>query len=192
MSVFPNWRSFAVSQRRLDSGCIPTGYEMTLRAAGAEGIDFSTFQDEFDLDKDRGLREPRNNFESVAAAIQSKYPGVRFKVLRFERGKGASKLQFIEQQLSQKRPLLVALAQTPFGGKGWHIMPVVDLDNTTLTLLRLLKSNGVPDLQCLPKSELVRIHDNYPGGDDIAYLENWRPKESHENTELEKPDEHGA
>lgn len=50
MSVFPNWQNFAVHQRRSRSGCIPTGYEMILRAAAADGVDFAKFQDDFDLD----------------------------------------------------------------------------------------------------------------------------------------------
>ena len=50
MSVFPDWEKYAVHQRKPDTGCIPTGYEMLLRAAGIAGIDFQTFQEEFDLD----------------------------------------------------------------------------------------------------------------------------------------------
>ena len=50
MSVFPEWEKYAVPQRRQLSGCIPTGYEMLLRAAEVPDIDFDTFQDEFDLD----------------------------------------------------------------------------------------------------------------------------------------------
>jgi hypothetical protein len=172
VSVFPDWRSFAVPQRRLATGCIPTGYEMILRAAGAQGIDFAAFQDQFDLDKVRQPHEPyRNNFESVAAAVQVRYPSVSFKVARFTRGDGASKLRFVEEHVSHKRPLLISLAQTPFGGGGWHIMPVVDMDDHTLTLLNIVRPDGNMQLQKLPKSELVRIHDNYPGGDDVAYLE---------------------
>ena len=35
-SVFPGWQQFAVHQRRAATGCIPTGYEMLLRAAKVE------------------------------------------------------------------------------------------------------------------------------------------------------------
>jgi len=44
MSAFPNWKKFAVVQRRPNSGCIPTGYEMLLRAAKIDNIDYDTFQ----------------------------------------------------------------------------------------------------------------------------------------------------
>jgi hypothetical protein len=79
MSVFPDWRRFAIPQRRGMTGCIPTGYEMILRAAGAQGIDFDTFQDDFDLEKDLPLTAPRiNDFGSVAEAVRKKYPSVVF------------------------------------------------------------------------------------------------------------------
>ena len=172
MSVFPNWSSFAVPQRRVQTGCIPTGYEMILRAVGVQGIEFATFQDEFDLEITRKQNEPfRNNFGSVAAAVRTKYPSVCIKVSRFASGDGVGKLRFVEEHLSQKRPLLISLAQKPFGRSGWHIMPVVDLDDEILTLLNIVQMNGNAKLQKLPKSEFVRIHDEYPGGDDVAYLE---------------------
>jgi hypothetical protein len=145
---------------------------MILRAAGVQGVDFGTFQDEFDLDMARQPSEPfRNDFESVASAIQAKYPPVRFKVNIFAQLDGLGKLRFVEEHVSQQRPLLISLAQAPFGGGGYHIMPVVDMDDHTLTLLKILSADGNPQLQQLPKSELVRIHDNYPGGKDVAYLE---------------------
>ena len=40
-----------------------------------------------------------------------------------------------------------------------------------LTLLSIMWPNGTEQLQEIRKSEFVRIHDNYPGGDDVAYLE---------------------
>jgi len=42
MSVFPDWRRFVIPQQRVMTGCIATGYEMILRAAGAQGIDFDS------------------------------------------------------------------------------------------------------------------------------------------------------
>jgi hypothetical protein len=51
MSAFPDWQGCIVKQKRRETGCIPTGYEMILRAAGINHVTFDTFQDEFDLDK---------------------------------------------------------------------------------------------------------------------------------------------
>lgn len=175
MSIFPEWRSFAVPQRRLKTGCIPTGYEMILRAAHVSGIEFASFQDDFDLDKDSPTGGPyRNNFKSVAASIQAKYPRVCFEAVRFDHGKGGDKLIFVEQHLQQKSPLLISLALEPFGWPGhYHIMPVVDIDDDTLTLLVIMKPDGNPELLPLAKQKFVQIHDSHQGGDDVAYLKSY-------------------
>lgn len=172
MSVFPDWRKFAVPQKRPDSGCIPTGYEFILRAAGAKGIDWSTFQDEFDLDRERQDGEPfRNNFKTVASAVAARYPHVSFQVVEFASGHGHEKLQFIEQHVSRREPLLISLALAPFGQVGWHIMPVVDMDGSKLVLLHSMQPDSQPRIMRLPKAELVRIHNEFDGGNDVAFLE---------------------
>jgi hypothetical protein len=105
MPELPNWRSFAVRQRRPATGCIPTGYEMLVRAAGLKDIDLTSFQDEFDLDKNpRPGDLPKNNFESVASAVQAKYPHVRFRRQAFGPGQGADKLAFVESCLATLMP----------------------------------------------------------------------------------------
>jgi len=55
MAAFPDWGKYVISQRRPRTGCIPTGYEILIRAAGIPGIDMNTFQDDFDLDKNKNL-----------------------------------------------------------------------------------------------------------------------------------------
>lgn len=172
-SVFPDWDKFAVHQRRPRSGCIPTGYEMLLRAAGATDIDFASFQDDFDLDKDLEPGGcPRNNFESVAAQIRTKYPRVSFRHTAFNTG--AEKLAFLEDRLANRQPVLVSIALQPFGGQGWHIMPVVDASNHHLVLLKAVSSCGTPETCAVLKAEFARIHDQCDGGKDVAYLEEWQ------------------
>ena len=174
-SVFPNWKQFAVHQRRPCTGCIPTGYEMLLRAVGAEGIDFPSFQDDFDLDQNlKPGEQPRNNFESVAAEVRKKYPCVNFRRVGFESGRGADKLAFVEQRLANQQPVLVSLALKPFGKKGWHIMPVVDATDDELILLRGVPSSGTPETCNLRRDEFVRIHNQYDGGDDVGHLAAWQ------------------
>jgi len=43
-----------VHQQCSGTGCIPTAFEILFRAAGKSGINFTTFQDDFDLDKNGG------------------------------------------------------------------------------------------------------------------------------------------
>jgi hypothetical protein len=172
MSVFPDWQKYAVPQKRPGSGCIPTGYEIILRASGVKDVDFSTFQDDFDLDKDRQPhQEYQNNFESVAKAIKSKYPQVKLKKLDFAKGEGALKLKAIEEMISNKKPILISLALTPPGQRGWHIMPVVDSTDDELTLLYGTLQNGSFQVMNMKKTDLVAIHEQYDGGNDIAFLE---------------------
>lgn len=117
-SAFPDWKRFAVRQRHAASGCIPTGYEILLRAAGVEGIDLDSFQDDFDLDLAPGM-PPRNNFESVADAVRAKYPSISFKRRLQD---GTEELAFVEARIAQRQPVLVSfsLAAVMPGAHGWH------------------------------------------------------------------------
>ncbi len=172
-SVFPNWKKFAVHQRRPQTGCIPTGYEMILRAAKVKQVDFATFQDDFDLDKQlgKGQTAPRNNFVSVAEAIRKKHPNIVFEQQVFETG--ADKIAFIDKQLKTRKPLLVSVAVVQDGQlRGWHIMPIVDAKSSRYCLLQFVEANGEARIQWISKQQLADLHDQYEGGKDVAYLKN--------------------
>ena len=170
-SVFPGWRQFAIHQRRGRSGCIATGYEMLLRASGVRGINYASFQDDFDLDikLGRGQAAPRNNFMSVAAAVRSKYPEVHFAEKSFAKGK--DKIAFIDECLGQQRPILLSLAQFRFGRpSGWHIMPIVDATADAYLLLRFVRKDGSVSIEWMKKSAIAKIHDEHEGGKEVAFL----------------------
>ncbi len=172
MSVFPGWQQFAVHQQREKTGCIPTGYEMILRAAGAKGIDFDRFQDDFDLEKDLPDNAPRvNHFHTVAEAVNAKYPQVQFRHRGFAKDDGAGKLAFIESQLAAGSPILVSVSNAIFGQPGWHIMPVVDADADNLILLFRVTADRQFVLAKVPKSLMVAVHEQVPGGEEVAWLE---------------------
>jgi len=168
MSAFPDWQKHAVNQRRPATGCIPTAYEMMLRAANVAGIDFAGFQDEFDLDKNGG--SPKNHFVSVGKAVQAKYPGVEFVCEPFAKGKGQEKVARIDELLGQKKPVLVSIANAAFGGPGWHIMPIVDATADEFVLLEYVEPSGKTHTKPIKKADVAKIHDNHAGGDEIAYL----------------------
>jgi len=145
---------------------------MLLRAADVQGVDLDSFQDEFDLDQDiaKGV-PPRNNFDSVADAVRAKYPHLVFKTVSFSTG--ADKLAFIEEMIAaQHRPVLVSLFMGAVfqGSAGWHIMPVVEASDDELTLLHSVLADGRCQVLRVQKGELVRIHDEFPGGKEVAYL----------------------
>lgn len=175
MSAFPNWKKYACTQRRLETGCIPTSYKMMLRAAGAKEIDFDSFQDDFDLDKDIANTGavPQNNFDSVAEAVRKKYPDVYFKKEPFAKGDGAKKLARVEELIAKGRPVLVSIANAPTGGLGWHIAPIVDSNADELILLDYIDAQGKTYLRPLKKADFVHYHDNYHGGDELAMLESY-------------------
>jgi hypothetical protein len=172
MSAFPGWRKYVIKQKRPTSGCVSWGYEIILHAADVKCVDFQTFQDDFDFDKDRRPgQEPVNNFRSVGEAIKKKYPQVIFKIMEFSQGKGNDKLKIVEQQIERQHPILISLALEAFGQKGYHIMPVVDATDDSLVLLHSLDKKNEPVTCEIPKSEFVRIHDKYSGGNDVAFLD---------------------
>lgn len=72
--------------------------------------------------------------------------------------------------LSQHEPVLISLAMTPYGGQGWHIMPVVDATSVQYLLLEYVHSDGTPKTQWIDKAAVSSIHDNYDGGKEIAFL----------------------
>jgi hypothetical protein len=158
----PPWLRDAVHQKNRNTGCIPWGYELLLRAARTPGIDFETFQDDFDL-------KEHNNFASVAKAVQSRYPWVDIDYVDFRRG--AEKLTFVEQRLSAGKPTLASIALQGLNpsNRGWHIMPIIAATNEDLLLLMGI-DDGRPNILRLSKTRFVQIHDQFPGGSDVAFL----------------------
>jgi hypothetical protein len=171
VSAFPNWRTFAVPQRRLATGCIPTGYEFLARAAQMPNIDFESFQDDFDLDKDKDISAgdtSENHFNSVADAVLKKYPQLVYECIPFDTG--ARKIQFIDEQVERQHPVLLSLAMQPLNGNGWHIMPVVDSDDDNFTLLLVMTSDRKLNTLTINRQMVEYIHDKFPGGKEVAFL----------------------
>lgn len=154
----------------IDVLVLPTGYEMILRASVAKGVDFESFQDDFDLDITLGgaQSQPRNHFGSIADEIRKKYPWVEFGWKQFSSGE--EKIRFIDEQLLKQQPVLISLAQEPFGGRGWHIMPVVDATEDQYLLLEYVESNGKLRTNWINKGKMADIHDQYDGGCEVAFL----------------------
>lgn len=171
MSTFPDWQKHAVTQKHLNTGCIPTAYETMLKSKGAAEIDFANFQEEFDLER-KGIEG--NHFVNVAAAIQKKYPDVEFPCEPF--ATGAEKLARVEEMIANGEQVLVSITNEPEHGpgNGWHIMPIVDSDDDSLTLLVYMPDTRVPVTKKISKKDFVDYHDNYGGGKEISYIKKWK------------------
>jgi hypothetical protein len=158
MAQLSNWSKTVVLQRH-ESGCIPTGYEWLIRYLKIQGVNLETFQEDFDLGKD-------NSFDSVSAKIRSVYPLINIKVESFT--KGVDKVSRIKSLLEEQKPCLISLALG--NGQGWHIMPVVRIDDTTIQLIHHANADGHCTWIFLI-AQIVWRHDNLQGGHDISWIE---------------------
>jgi hypothetical protein len=158
MAQLSNWSKTIVPQRH-ESGCIPTGYEWLIRYLQIQGVNLKTFQEDFDLGQD-------NSFDSVSAKIKSVYPTINIKVQSFT--KGIDKVNRIKSLLEEQKPCLISLALG--NGQGWHIMPVVRIDETTIQLIHHADADGHYTWS-FPIAEIVWRHDYLQGGHDISWIE---------------------
>jgi hypothetical protein len=153
-----DWSKTVVPQRH-ESGCVPTGYEWLIRYLKIQGVNLETFQEDFDLGQN-------NSFESVSAKIRSVYPKINVIVESFT--KGIDKVNRIKSLLVEQKPCLISLALGR--GKGWHIMPVVNIDETTIQLIHHADAEG----HCtwiFSIAQIVWRHDYLQGGNDISWIE---------------------
>ena len=158
MAQLSNWSKTVVPQRH-ESGCIPTGYEWLIRYLKIQGVNLETFQEDFDLGQDNG-------FDSVSEKIRSVYPKINIKVQSFT--KGIDKVNRIKSLLEEQKPCLISLALG--NGQGWHIMPVVKIDETSIQLIHHLDAEG----HCtwsFTIAEIVWRHNYLQGGNDISWIE---------------------
>lgn len=158
-----DWASHVVHQRDEDLGCIPTGYEWLIRVKAIQGIRLETFQEDFNIQA-RGLGS--NNFVSIAKAVSEAYPILDFQIQTFDTGR--EKRNFLVSQFEKSVPTLLSLR---LGNLGFHIMPILGYSNG-LFYLAWGRLQDTSELQVKPISEdeLISIHDQQPGGRDIAYL----------------------
>jgi hypothetical protein len=158
MTQLLDWSKTLVPQRH-ESSCVPTGYEWLIRYLKIQGVNLETFQEDFDLGQD-------NSFDSVSAKIRSVYHTINIQVQSF--AKGTDKVNRIKFLLEEQKPCLISLALG--NGLGWHIMPVVRIDETTIVLIHHADADGLCTW-VFPVEEIVWRHDYLQGGNDISWIE---------------------
>lgn len=164
MPELRNWNTTLVIQRDPELGCIPAGYEWLIRYMGIKGVDFNHFQEEFNL---QAQGKAENNFDSVAKAVELGYPYVRIKWKSFKNG--SDKVSFVEDLIVRNTACLISLALSPRGG--WHIVPVIGFDLHDLRLIWVVDSASRPRIEEIAKMDVIWRHDNWPGGNDVAWLD---------------------
>lgn len=151
MNVKPAW---VVDQQNAKTGCIPTGYEMLIRAAGIDGIEFAAFQTDFD-------RGTSNNFDNVASKIMERYPQVPIRVER-DFSDGADKVaRIFELMEADSQPILLSCPT----GQGYHIMAIAEVRAGAVRIL-----DGLGNDRWVADTEIIDWHDNNDGGKELAYL----------------------
>jgi hypothetical protein len=155
----PDWAKFVVPQRKLATGCIPTGFEYLLRSAGVEGVDYAKFQEEFDLGA------AVNDYATVAAAVCRKYPQVRFAGSAFKKSEEATR--FVEESIDQGRPIVIAIR---YNAGSCHIVPVLGYDERRIYFLQIVHADGTKDVRAIARWELARRDQEF-GQTQCAWLE---------------------
>ena len=162
MAELTNWRNVLVHQRNPISGCIPTGYEWMLKYVNKSGINYTTFQDEFDLIRNG---QGSNDFVSIKKAIDAKYGDVGIHTKGFPDAQ--KKIAFMQQKIASDEPCLISLAVQG----GWHIMPVVGCDLECARFIHDVDQNlRVVSLWVVTYADIV-ARQSTSGGDDLAWIE---------------------
>jgi len=161
MVELSRWEDVVVPQKYEKTGCIPTGYEWLIRYLGIK-VNLDKFQDEFDLERSH---KGDNDFRSVANEIMKKHPFIKIKTKDFPTG--LEKVKFVYKLMEKGVPCLLSLAKTPAGC--CHIVPVVKIDEEFKAIW--LKNSPKNEIWTCSVGEIIRRHDKWGGGKDIAWIE---------------------
>lgn len=159
MAKLDGYNNTLVIQRNRRTGCIPSGIEWMARYMKVHEVDCISFQEDFDLEA-RG--EKCNGFETVPPAVSMNYPQIATTPRGFENAD--DKIACIRATISQGLPCLVSLWQE---GNGFHVVPVVEADDTSITVLWMDKATVEAQRRVFDYSEVRRLHNAVLGGRDI-------------------------
>jgi len=164
MPELKNWQEALVVQKDSMFGAIPAGYEWMGRFNKIEGVNFDTFQDDFNL-KAKG--EGENNFDAIAQAVENKYPQMKIKRKSFV--EGLEKVDFIRKLIEKNIPCMVSLSLSR-KQVVIHEMPVFLCDDIYLRLVWRVEEGKKPDILRIEHDDTIHRHNNWGGGKDIAWL----------------------
>ncbi len=146
-----HWKDIVVEQRKPDEGCIPTGYEWLIKYHGIQGVNFKTFQDDFNF-------HPNNSFLYVSRMIMAKYPKIKIQVKDFPNG--TEEIKFVRDLIEHDIPCLVVVIGEAGGKANGHSVPVVAIDNAQVTVIGVACLGKNFDLK-YGIGELVEKWDKY-------------------------------
>ncbi len=165
MAELINWKEAVVIQKNIRTGAIPAGFEFMIRFLKIKNVNLDTFQDDFDF-KAKG--EAENNFETIAQAIEKKYPQIKIRTKNF--AKGAEKVDFITNLIEKNIPSMLSLTLSSKKSL-CHEMPVIYIDYFKMRLIWRVNQIEEPDLFKVENQEVIDRHNNWLGGKDLAWVE---------------------
>jgi hypothetical protein len=169
-----------VVQRNPFTGCIPAATEWILRYHGAEGINFDSFQEDFDRFV---LRGENNNFETVKGDVAGAHPHVELEVERFPKGDGAQKVARMEQLMAEDKACVLPL----FVPNGFHAVPVIEVDERIVRVRWMNHAANRDQTVTLPRAFVVNAHDKKNGGHELLVVKSVsRPPQEPEGKERGK------
>lgn len=162
-----------VRQKHPQTGCIPTCLEVLLRFGNTQGIDFETFQEDFDLER-RGVGD--NNLGSVTSEVTATYPQARFQIEKFGQGRGQHKLNYLLDRLDAGLLTVASLVVMDRQVQGrrqvaCHMMPLIGRDGDRLLFAEFFDSEGVLHPRHFSEADVVQKHNGLAlTGDDVVHL----------------------
>ena len=141
---------------------IPAGYKWMLKYSETIGVDFDCFEDEFNLEAAGGV----NNFDTIADAVHERYQHVEIHRRKFE--DGVSKLEFVEKLIEQNFPCMLSLSGS-LKGNSHHTVPVVSMDPEKVKVIWTGTPSGDQVIRKIDRQDIVNRHDEWPGGEDVAW-----------------------
>lgn len=166
--ILAGYESVVVLQRQPHTGCVPSAIEWMARYKGALDLAaYEGFQERFDLTRQGGA----NDFESVAAAVRQVFPRVRLRRLP-DFHSADDKLNAIRDCLEKQQPVVMSLALPRVDGTNYHVVPVVECDSESVTVLWMDSDTIEGQRKWFAISEVQRLHASYPGGKDLLV---WDP-----------------
>jgi len=99
--------------------------------------------------------------------VKATYPHLNIHFKGFDNGK--DKVEYIIKLIEAAIPCVLSIAKTSTGGF-WHIVPVVSIDNKKIKVIWTDKT-ATPKPREFTINEIIYRHDNWPGGNDIAWIE---------------------
>jgi hypothetical protein len=166
MLFLKEWKKHWVVQKNDKAGFILSGFEWLLRYKNFSEINYQGFQKQFDLEK---AGTGQNNFKSIVRAIQDVYPKVNIKVKQYSSIQGTDKIFDIENLIVNNKPCIMSITLSKNGG--WHIVPIIAFDDDYFFVIWKSYNKKQINLTLLSKTKLIYLNNNWPGGNDIAYID---------------------